>query len=143
MAADQLGPRSLRRLLDTVLAIGAELDLDAALRHIVEAATSLVDARYGALGVLDETHSGLSEFITVGIDDEVRRAIGHLPKGLGLLGSLIADARPLRVPALDEHPDRAGFPPNHPPMSSFLGVPILARGEVFGNLYLTDKTTAE
>jgi signal transduction histidine kinase len=143
VGVDQLGPRSLRRLLDTVLTIGSELDLDVALRRIVEAATSLVDARYGALGVLDETGNELAQFITVGVDDDVRRAIGHLPKGLGLLGSLIVDARPLRVPALDEHPDRAGFPPNHPPMSSFLGVPIVARGEVFGNLYLTDKMTAD
>ena len=111
MAVNQLGPRSLQRLLDTVLTIGTDLDLDAALRRIVEAATSLVDARYGALGVLDESRNGLAQFITVGIDDELHRAIGHLPKGLGLLGSLIADARPLRVPALEEHPDRAGFPP--------------------------------
>ena len=143
MSVDQLGPRSLRQLLDAVLAIGSELDLDRALTHIVETAASLVDARYGALGVLDETRNGLTSFITVGIDDATRRAIGPLPKGLGLLGSLIQDARPLRVPVIEEHPDRAGFPPNHPPMTSFLGVPIVSRGEVFGNLYLTDKTTAE
>ena len=143
MSVDQLGPRSLRQLLDAVLAIGSELDLDRALTHIVETAASLVDARYGALGVLDEARSGLSSFITVGIDDATHRAIGPLPKGLGLLGSLIRDARPLRAPVIDEHPDRAGFPPNHPPMTSFLGVPIVSRGEVFGNLYLTDKTTAE
>jgi signal transduction histidine kinase len=143
VGVEQLGPRSLRQLLDAVLAIGSELDLDTALRHIIETATSLVDARYGALGVLDETRSGLSAFITVGIDAETPRAIGRLPKGLGLLGALIADARPLRVPVIEEHPDRSGFPPNHPPMTSFLGVPILCQGEVFGNLYLTDKTTAE
>jgi signal transduction histidine kinase len=143
VSVDQLGPRSLRQLLDAVLAIGSELDLDRALTHIVETAASLVDAGYGALGVLDETGNGLSSFITVGIDDATRRAIGPLPKGLGLLGSLIRDARPLRVPMIAEHPERAGFPPNHPPMTSFLGVPIVSRGEVFGNLYLTDKTTAE
>ena len=143
MSVDQLGPRSLRQLLDAVLAIGSELDLDRALTHIVETAAALVDARYGALGVLDETRNGLTSFITVGIDDATRRAIGPLPKGLGLLGSLIRDARPLRAPVIEEHPDRAGFPPNHPPMTSFLGVPIVSRGEVFGNLYLTDKTTAE
>jgi signal transduction histidine kinase len=143
VAVDHLGPRSLRHLLDTVLAISSELDLEVALRRIVQAAASLVDARYGALGVLDESRSGLSEFITVGIEHETHRAIGSLPKGLGLLGSLIVDARPLRVPVLDEHPDRAGFPPNHPSMTSFLGVPIVVRGEVFGNLYLTDKATAE
>jgi signal transduction histidine kinase len=143
VAVDQLGPRSLRQLLDTVLAISSELDLEVALQRIVEAAAALVDARYGALGVLDESRSGLAQFITVGVDEETRRAIGPPPKGLGLLGSLITDARPLRVPVLSEHPDRAGFPPNHPTMSSFLGVPIIVRGEVFGNLYLTDKMSAE
>jgi signal transduction histidine kinase len=143
VAVENLGPQSLRQLLDAVLAVNSELDLEAALRRIVEAAVSLVDAKYGALGVLDESRSGLSEFITVGIDDETRRAIGPPPKGLGLLGSLIADARPVRVPLLSEHPDRAGFPPNHPIMSSFLGVPIMVRGRAFGNLYLTDKKSAE
>ena len=126
-----------------MLAIGSELDLDRALNHIVETAVALVDARYGALGVLDESRSGLSSFVTVGIDEQTRRAVGALPTGRGLLGSLITDAHPLRVPVIAEHPDRAGFPPNHPPMTSFLGVPILSRGEVFGNLYLTDKTSAE
>jgi hypothetical protein len=86
VAVDHLGPRSLRQLLDTVLAITSELDLEAALQRIVEAAASVVDARYGALGVLEEARSGLSQFITVGIDDDTRRAIGPLPKGLGLLG---------------------------------------------------------
>ena len=142
MAVDHLGPRSLRQLLDTVLAIGSELDLDVALHRIVEAAVALVDARYGALGVLDESRTGLAQFVTVGIDEEQRRAIGDLPKGLGLLGALITDARPLRVPVVAEHPDSAGFPPNHPRMTSFLGVPIIVRGEVFGNLYLTDKSPA-
>ena len=140
---DHLGPRSLRQLLDAVLAIGSELDLDRALTHIVETAATLVDARYGALGVLDEARSGLCSFITVGIDDDARRAIGPLPKGLGLLGSLISDAHPLRVPVIAEFPERSGFPPNHPPMTSFLGVPVVSRGEVFGNLYLTDKASAE
>ncbi len=143
VAVDHLGPRSLRQLLDAVLTIGAELDLDQALQRIVEAAASLVDARYGALGVLDETGRGLSAFITVGVDLETRQAIGPEPTGLGVLGLLIHDARPLRMPSLAEHPASVGFPPNHPPMTSFLGVPIVTRGEVFGNLYLTDKTTAE
>jgi GAF domain-containing protein len=89
--------------------------------------------------VLDEDRRSLAAFVTVGIDDASRRAIGDLPKGLGLLGALIEDARPLRVPDISEHPGRTGFPPNHPPMTSFLGVPITCRGEVFGNLYLTDK----
>jgi signal transduction histidine kinase len=143
VAGEHLGPRSLRQLLDAVLAIGGELELDRALRRIVEAAVALVDARYGALGVLDETHRGLSEFIPVGLDDDAVQAIGHFPKGLGLLGAIIEDARPLRVPDLEQYPRRAGFPPNHPPMTSFLGVPIVVRGRVFGNLYLTDKTSAE
>jgi signal transduction histidine kinase len=137
------GPRSLRQLLDAVLTVGSDLDLPAMLQRIVQAAVDLVDARYGALGVLDDSRSRLAQFITVGIDDETHRAIGHLPEGQGILGLLILDAQPLRLPDLREHPDSYGFPPNHPPMRSFLGVPIRVRDEVFGNLYLTDKTTAE
>jgi len=137
------GPRSLRRLLDAVLTVGSDLDLPAMLQRIVQAAVDLVDARYGALGVLDDTRERLAQFITVGIDDETRAAIGHLPEGHGILGLLIVDAKPLRLPDLREHPDSYGFPPHHPPMRSFLGVPIRVRDEVFGNLYLTDKTSAE
>ena len=137
------GPRALRSLLDAVLTIGSDLDLPAVLSRIVEAAVELVGARYGALGVLDESGTGLAEFITVGIDDDTQRAIGPRPKGLGLLGALITDARPLRLADLREDPARSGFPPNHPPMSSFLGVPIRVRQEVFGNLYLTDKKSGE
>jgi len=137
------GPRSLRQLLDAVIGLGADLDLTATLRRIVVAATSLADARYGALGVLDETRSTLSDFLTVGIDDATRTAIGDPPKGHGILGLLIADPRPLRLPDLREHPESYGFPPHHPQMRSFLGVPIMVRGEVFGNLYLTDKRSQE
>jgi len=137
------GPTSLRQLLDAVMAIGSDLDLGATLRRIIEAATALVDARYGALGVLDAERTALVEFITVGIDDETHRAIGELPQGHGILGLLIRDPRPLRLPDLSEHPDSFGFPPNHPEMRSFLGVPVIVRGEVFGNLYLTDKQSAE
>jgi signal transduction histidine kinase len=137
------GPRSLRQLLDAVLTIGSDLDLSAMLQRIIQAAVDLVDARYGALGVLDESRTRLAQFITVGIDDETHQAIGHLPEGHGILGLLIVDAKPLRLPDLSEHPDSYGFPPNHPPMRSFLGVPIRLRDEVFGNLYLTDKTSAE
>jgi signal transduction histidine kinase len=137
------GPRSLRRLLDAVLTVGSDLDLAAMLERIVQAAVDLVDARYGALGVLDDTRERLAQFITVGVDDETRAAIGRLPEGHGILGLLIVDAEPLRLPDLHEHPDSYGFPPHHPPMRSFLGVPILVRDEVFGNLYLTDKTSAE
>jgi two-component system, NarL family, sensor histidine kinase DevS len=137
------GPRRLRQLLDAVIGLGADLDLAATLRRIIEAATSLADARYGALGVLDESRSVLAEFITVGIDGETRARIGEPPKGHGILGLLIADPRPLRLPDLREHPDSYGFPPGHPLMRSFLGVPIMVRGEVFGNLYLTDKQSQE
>ena len=137
------GPRSLRQLLDAVITVGSDLDLETVLRHIVESAVALVDARYGALGVLDESRTSLSQFITVGLDDVTYRAIGPLPKGHGILGLLIRDPRPIRLPDLNEHPDSYGFPPNHPPMKSFLGVPVRVRDQVFGNLYLTDKTTAE
>jgi signal transduction histidine kinase len=130
-------------LLDAVLAVGSELELTTVLQRIVESAVSLVDARYGALGVLDEAGTGLAQFITVGIGDDARAAIGPPPKGLGILGLLIAEARPLRLADIAEHPASAGFPANHPPMRSFLGVPIRVAEQVFGNLYLTDKTTAE
>ena len=123
--------------------VGSDLDLPSMLERITHAAVDLVDARYGALGVLDDARTRLAEFITVGVDDETRAAIGDLPQGHGILGLLIVDARPIRLPDLHEHPDSYGFPPHHPPMRSFLGVPIWVRGEVFGNLYLTDKTTAE
>src|SRR5688572_701132 len=135
------GPQSLRELLDAVLVLGSDLDPPSMLRRIVEAAVGLVDARYGAPGVLDDTATRLSQFITVGLDDATHDSIGELPEGHGILGLLIVDAKPLRLPDLNAHPDSFGFPPNHPPMRSFLGVPVLVRGEVFGNLYLTDKTT--
>ncbi|MEJ7584883.1 MAG: GAF domain-containing protein [Acidimicrobiales bacterium] len=137
------GPRSLRQLLDAVLALGSDLDAPTMLKRIVEAAVGLVDARYGALGVLDDSGTRLSQFITVGIGDETHRLIGDLPEGHGILGLLIVEAEPLRLPDLCEHPDSFGFPLQHPPMRSFLGVPIRVRNQVFGNLYLTDKTTAE
>jgi signal transduction histidine kinase len=137
------GPKALRHLLDAVMSVSADLDLASVLRRIVAAAVDLVDARFGALGVLDETKTELAEFLTVGFDDDTYQAIGDLPHGRGILGLLILDPKPLRLPDLREHPDSYGFPPNHPPMQSFLGVPIRIRNEVFGNLYLTDKTSAE
>lgn len=140
---DVAGPRSLRQLLDAVLTIGSDLDLPAMLQRIIQSAVELVDARYGALGVLDDTGTRLAQFITVGIDEEGRREIGNLPEGHGILGLLIVDATPLRLPDLREHPDSFGFPPNHPPMRSFLGVPIRLRDHVFGNLYLTDKISGD
>ena len=137
------GAAQLRRLLGAVMLVTSETDLPTILRRIVQTARDLVGARYGALGVLDESHSRLAEFITVGIDAADHAAIGQLPEGHGILGLLIVDPRPLRLPDLTEHPDSSGFPPHHPPMTSFLGVPIVLHDEVFGNLYLTDKAGDE
>jgi signal transduction histidine kinase len=131
----------LRQLLTAVMAVGSDLDLPALLRRIIEAATELVDAHYGALGVLDDRGAGLSEFITTGLSEAEIERIGPLPKGHGILGLLIAEPKPLRLPDLTRHPNSYGFPPGHPPMHSFLGVPIRLRRQVFGNLYLTDKTS--
>ncbi|MFC5201073.1 sensor histidine kinase [Streptomyces kaempferi] len=128
----------LHSLLEAVLSVGRELDLPQVLRSIVEAAVVLVDAEYGALGVIGGDRK-LSEFLTVGIDEERRARIGALPSGHGLLGELIRHPVPLRLPELSEHPESYGFPAHHPPMHSFLGVPIRVRDEVFGNLYLTEK----
>jgi signal transduction histidine kinase len=132
-------PPSGKRLLGAVLTIGEDLALAPMLHRLVETAVELVDAEYGALGVLDESRRGLAEFITVGIDDATRGAIGDVPKGLGILGALITDARPLRLAHINDYPDRAGFPPHHPNMTSFLGVPVRTSHGVFGNLYLTNK----
>lgn len=140
---DQTGAEQLRRLLGAVVAIGGDLDLSGVLQRIVETAAGLVGARYGALGVLDPTGQHLSDFVTVGLTQEERDRIGDLPKGHGILGLLIVDPRPIRLPDLTLHPDSFGFPPGHPPMTSFLGVPLFVRGEVFGNLYLTDKEGGE
>ncbi|MET8508378.1 GAF domain-containing sensor histidine kinase [Streptomyces sp. NPDC004787] len=128
----------LTGLLEAVMSVGRELDLPQVLRGIVEAAVTLVDAEYGALGVIGDDKK-LSEFLTVGIGDDLRAQIGNLPSGHGLLGELIRNPQPLRLPELSEHAASYGFPPHHPPMHSFLGVPIRVREEVFGNLYLTEK----
>ena len=137
------GLDNLRRLLRAVIAVSSDLDLTVTLQRIVESAADLADARYGALGVLDASGTGLSRVLTAGVDPETRAKIGDPPKGHGILGLLIRDPRPVRLPDLREHPDSFGFPPNHPPMRSFLGVPVSVRGEVFGNLYLTDKQSGE
>ncbi len=133
------GADELRQLLGAVMVIGSELDLGTVLQRIAETATTLVGAAYGALGVLDADRVGLSDFIAVGIDPATRAEIGHLPRGHGILGRLIVDPRPLRLPDLSRHPDSCGFPPHHPRMTSFLGAPVMIRGQVFGNLYLCDK----
>jgi signal transduction histidine kinase len=137
------GAKQLLRLLDAVMAIGSEQTLADALRRITETAADLVDAKYAALGVLDASGSRLAEFITVGLNDEETLRIGPRPEGHGLLGLLILEPEPLRLPDLHAHPDSFGFPPGHPPMTSFLGVPIRLRGVVYGNLYLTDKADGQ
>ncbi|GII81657.1 histidine kinase [Sphaerisporangium rufum] len=125
-------------LLDAVVTVGSELDLETVLRRIVETAVTLVDASYGALGRIGEGNT-LVQFVPVGLSEEEIARIEHWPHGLGLLGLLIKDPRPLRLRHIADHPESYGFPPGHPPMGSFLGVPIRVRGEVFGNLYLTEK----
>ncbi|TMS00362.1 GAF domain-containing protein [Nonomuraea basaltis] len=125
-------------LLEAVVSVGSDLDLETVLRRIVETATKLVDAGYGALGVVGEDQT-LIQFIPVGLSEEEIARIEHWPHGLGLLGLLIKDARPLRLGRISDHPESYGFPPGHPPMGTFLGVPVRVRDEVFGNLYLTEK----
>lgn len=137
------GPAQMLRLLDAVMAIGSEQSLADALRRITDTAADLVDATYAALGVLDESGSRLAEFITVGFTDEETARIGARPEGHGILGLLILEPHPLRLPDLHAHPDSFGFPPGHPAMTSFLGVPIRMRGIVYGNLYLTDKADGQ
>ena len=129
----------LRALFEAGLAVSSELSLEALLRRLVEAAAELTGARYAALGVIDASGSELEQFITHGIDDDLRAEIGDLPRGRGILGVLIREAKPLRLHDLAEDPRSVGFPPGHPPMRSFLGVPILLRGVAYGNLYLTEK----
>ncbi|MFQ5425917.1 MAG: GAF domain-containing protein, partial [Gaiellales bacterium] len=131
--------RRLQQLVETGIALSTELSLDDLLQRIVEAARALTGARYGALGVLDQSRARLDNFVTSGVDAETHAEIGDPPLGRGLLGALIEDARPLRLRNIAEDPRSVGFPPAHPPMTSFLGVPILVRGQPFGNLYLTDK----
>lgn len=132
----------LRRLLDVGRALVAERDTETVLQRILDEAREMTGARYVALGVLNEQRDELERFLTSGVDPEVHQAIGDLPRGRGVLGVLIDDPRPLRVPDVGRHPQSFGFPPNHPPMRSFLGVPIVIRGQAWGNLYLTEKQGA-
>ncbi|MEP6561831.1 MAG: GAF domain-containing sensor histidine kinase [Nakamurella sp.] len=129
-------------LLEAVLAVSSGLELDATLRQIVQAAITLVDAKYGALGVLGPGGM-LTQFVHIGIDDDMRKLIGPLPTGHGVLGVVIEEAKPLRLEDISAHPMSIGFPANHPPMRTFLGVPVRARDEVFGRLYLTEKNNGE
>jgi len=132
-------PTKLRRILKATLLLEGDLELPALLRHVVDEARSMTGAKYCALGVLNDDHTALVEFITAGLAPDQETAIGERPTGKGILGLLIADPRVLRLSEMDQHQESSGFPPNHPPMTSFLGVPIKVRDEVYGNLYLTDK----
>jgi len=133
----------LQALLDAGVAIAGGLELEQILPRLVQSACDLTGAKYGALGVLDESGNRLAQFITAGLSDEQRDSIGDLPTGRGILGVLITDARPLRLPDIGTDPRSVGFPPHHPPMRSFLGVPVIAGGSVFGNLYLTEKADGD
>lgn len=135
--------RAQLALVEAGKALSSERSLDGVLRRIVEHAMDLTDARYGALGVLDESGNALASFITVGIDDDVAERIGELPLGKGLLGVLIDDPRPLRMRRLQDHPRSVGFPAHHPPMTSFLGMPIVTTRAIAGRIYLTDKQGAD
>ena len=133
----------LRVLVEAGITLSSELSLDALLQRLVETAAELTGARYAALGVIDTSGQQLERFFTTGIDEETYAAIGELPRGRGILGVLIREARPLRLHDIADDPRSVGFPPHHPPMRSFLGVPILLRGVAYGNLYLTEKAGAE
>jgi signal transduction histidine kinase len=134
-----LGAVELERLILAGQDLVSDLDLETVLQRVLETAVEVTGARYAALGVLDEDRVELERFLHHGIDEETRRKIGELPRGRGVLGALIREPRPLRVPDVSRHPASYGFPAHHPPMRSFLGVPIVIRGEEWGNLYLTEK----
>src|SRR5215217_2360950 len=133
----------LRRLLDVGRSLIAELEPDVLLDRLLEVAQELTGARYAAIGVLDERRETLERFLTKGIDEDTHRAIGDLPHGRGVLGVLIREPHPLRLPDVGAHPESYGFPLAHPPMHTFLGVPIVVQREVWGNLYLTEKQEGE
>jgi signal transduction histidine kinase len=133
----------LRALVETGIAINSELSLEGVLERIVEAAAHVTGSQYAALGVIDPSGSALERFVTYGITPEVQTQIGDPPHGRGILGVLIHDAQPLRLHDLTQDPRSVGFPPGHPPMHTFLGVPILLRGVAYGNLYLTEKDTGD
>src|SRR5580704_16596854 len=135
-------PARLRRLVQAILILDAELNLPVVLRRIIEEACDLVDAQFGALGVLTEDGRALDQFVTVGLSHDEEQAIGPRPTGRGVLGTLIADDKPLRLPDIAASPDSYGIPSNHPAMTSFLGVPVRVHGDVYGNLYLTNKKNA-
>src|SRR4051812_34167611 len=133
----------LRRLLDVGRSLISELEPEAVFQRLLDVARELTGARYAAIGVLDDKREGLERFLTVGIDEETHRQIGDLPRGRGVLGVLISDPQPLRLADVGAHPRSYGFPLAHPPMTTFLGVPLMIEGEAWGNLYLTEKAEAE
>ena len=132
-----------RQLLSVGRQLVSELDFESVLRRVLEVAREITGARYGALGVLDEEGRSLDRFLVSGLDESARKRIGELPRGRGVLGELIAHPRPLRLASVGDHPRSYGFPPGHPRMETFLGAPVMIRGEAFGNVYLTDKETGE
>lgn len=138
-----LDEHKLRRLIDVGRALTSDLDLEVVLRRVLHTGRELTGARYAALGILDESREEVERFLTVGFDDATRERVGDPPKGRGVLGVLIRDPRPLRLADVGAHASSYGFPPGHPPMTSFLGVPIIVRGRAYGNLYLTDKENGE
>ena len=137
--SDVLDQERLERLIEVGATLVSELDLDPLLAHLLEVAQELTGARYAALGVLGEDRREIERFLTRGVDPATHRAIGDPPRGRGILGALIEDPRPLRLHDVGEDPRSYGFPSGHPPMRSFLGVPVLIRGQAWGDLYLTDK----
>lgn len=143
LPSDALDEHHLRRLIEVSRTLISQRDLEALLHHVLEVARDLTGARYAALGILDGEQRELERFITLGIDEQTHEAIGALPRGRGVLGELIHNPKPLRLADVGEHPRSYGFPASHPPMSTFLGVPILVRGEAYGNLYITEKEQGE
>src|SRR3954463_14873397 len=140
---DGLDAHRLARLIEAGRGLLSELDLETLLDRLPQTGTHPTGARYVALGVLDPGRRELARFLTRGIDEDTHRAIGDLPRGRGLLGVLIEDPQPLRLHDVGAHPKSYGFPPSHPEMRTFLGVPIIIRGEAWGNLYLTEKEGRE
>ena len=138
-----LDEQRLRLLLEVGTSIVAELDSEAVLQRVLEAGRELTGARYAAVGILDQDRKELERFLTAGIDEPTRRAIGELPRGAGILGELIRHPEPLRLADISQHPRSYGFPPEHPSMTTFLGAPVLVRGEAWGNIYLTEKEGGE
>jgi signal transduction histidine kinase len=134
-----LDEHRLRRLMTVGRTLVSQLDLESVLEELLEVARELTGARYAALGILDDQRAELERFLTLGVDEETREKIGDLPRGRGVLGLLIDEPSPIRMDDVGAHPRSYGFPPGHPPMQNFLGVPIVIRGEAYGNLYLTEK----